>query len=114
MNLMKSYNERQRKERVNQELDRMLTEWMKCADIAILFTLHTEFGFGAERCRRFYLKMIEAHKEMRDRFQSGNDESHYWVMEKWLKDDGIDVAALQREAENISKQNKQKEKENDL
>ena len=96
MNLMKSYNERQRKERVNQELDR------------------TEFGFGAERCRRFYLKMIEAHKEMRDRFQSGNDESHYWVMEKWLKDDGIDVEALQREAENISKQNKQKEKENDL
>ena len=114
MNLMKSYNERQRKERVNQELDRMLTEWMKCADVAILFTLHTEFGFGAERCRRFYLKMIEAHKEMRDRFQSGNDESHYWVMEKWLKDDGIDVEALQREAENISKQNKQKEKENDL
>lgn len=97
MNLMKSYNKRQREQKANDMLD----TWMKKADTAILYTLHTEFGFGKERLRKFFVAMVRNHKDMTERFRSDGDDGHYWVMAKRLKDDGIDIDEFEKEVEKI-------------
>ena len=35
-------------------------------------------------------------------WQCKGDDSHYWVMEKRLKDAGIDIEALRKEADEIA------------
>lgn len=107
--LIKKYNERLIREARQKEADRILDDRLakKCEniDITILYTLHThpKFKKGAQLCREFYLAMIENHFNMCDKWQCDGDESHYWIMKKRLKDDGIDVDALIKEADEIEK-----------
>ena len=76
----------------------------KYYDITMLYTLHTIFGFGKERCRRFYLGMIKNYLGMLNQFQSDGDDSHFWVMESRLKADGIDVSEIVREGDELAKE----------
>lgn len=59
------------------------------ADLTIAYTLHTEYGFGKERLKKFFRLWHSNQFEMIEHFRSGDDEGEYWVMEKRLKDDGI-------------------------
>jgi hypothetical protein len=104
--LIKRYNRRMAQEATQREAhDIVRAQWSEqCrkADISILYALHNVFGFGAIRCRRFYHAMIENHFQMCEDFQCKGDDSHYWVMEKRLKDAGIDVDELRREADEMA------------
>ena len=104
-NMMKQHERRQRlKEAREEATELVLNTWddfCRRADITILYTLHTEFKFGKERCERFYRKLIQNQLSMIEQFRCGDDDSHYLVMEKRLKDAGIDVKALQAEADRL-------------
>jgi hypothetical protein len=105
--LIDRYNKRLIREAKQKEADRILDERLakKCenVDVTMLYTLHTVFGFGAERCRRFYFEMIDNHFNMCNRWQCDGDDSHYWIMKQRLKDDGIDVEAMIKEAQENAK-----------
>ena len=55
--------------------------------------------FGKVRLERIYWTIIKEFKRMVERYQYGNDDTHYFVMERELKELGVDVKALQAEAE---------------
>lgn len=55
--------------------------------------------YGAVRLIRLYWKGIKEFKRMVERYQYGNDDTHYFMMEQELKEIGVDVKALQAEAE---------------
>lgn len=104
---MKQLQRRKAKEEAREEAnDLVLKQWENFAtkaDIVILYTLHKEFGFGKERCERFYRKMIENQISMIEQYRTSkdDDDTHYWVMEERLKNANIDVKALQEEVERI-------------
>lgn len=108
--LYEKHKERVKKEEIQREAQRIVRElWsVQCrkADISIMYTLHTKpkDPYGKQRCRDFYLDMIRNHFRMCEDFQCQGDDSHYWVMEKRLKDDGIDIDELRREADEIAKE----------
>lgn len=56
-------------------------------------------AFGKERLERIYWTAIAEYQRMINRYQYGDDDTHYFVMEQELKDIGIDIKALQEEAE---------------
>lgn len=56
-------------------------------DTVMLFVLHSVFGFGAERTRRFYESYVESFKA----FYSDYEESTYDRMREDLKKYGIEV-----------------------
>jgi hypothetical protein len=96
---------REAKQREAHDIVRELwSEQCRKADISILYALHNVFGFGAVRCRRFYHAMIQNHFQMCEDFQCKGDDAHYWVMEKRLKDAGIDVDELRREADEMAEE----------
>ena len=101
--LTNRYLANQRKAEADKEAKNLvLQEWdkfCKKADISILYTLHEDFGFGKERLERFYRGWIRRHSAMVDNYQCEGDDSHYWVMEARLKAIGVDVDALENEAE---------------
>ena len=43
-------------------------------DLLTLVALHEEFGFGAERLRKFYSKMVVLHDEFKDRYMASDDK----------------------------------------
>lgn len=56
-------------------------------DTIMLFVLHSVFGFGAERARRFYESYVESFKA----FYSDYEEATYDRMREDLKKYGIEV-----------------------
>lgn len=94
MNCMKSYRERLKNQAIRNEIDKANDAWFKNVDFAIAYTLHNLFGFGAGRIKKFFKLCRATHKEMMERYRSDGDDSHYWVMEKRLKDGGIDVEKI--------------------
>ena len=54
---------------------------------------------GAQRMKRIYWTVIDEYKRMKNKFQFGKDDSHFFAMRQELKAVGIDVAELQAEAE---------------
>lgn len=71
------------------------------ADIAVIATLHYDFGFGKDRIMKFYTAMVKRHNEMKEKWQCGDDNSHYLIMLERLKYDGIDVEQLQKEVDEL-------------
>lgn len=55
--------------------------------------------FGKERMERAYWTIIGEFKQMLERFQYGKDDSHIYAMDQYLKRIGVDIKALQEEAE---------------
>lgn len=64
-------------------------------DILILHTLHTRFGFGAKRLRRFYEAFIKNYREMLRAYQM--DADVVWAADQDLKQIGVDVTAWNEE-----------------
>ncbi len=111
------YRERKAKENARRKIQdgvrEMWSDQCRKADISILYTLHTKSKdpYGKQRCREFYLDMIRNHFRMCEDFQCQGDDSHYWVMEKRLKDDGIDIDELRREADELAAELEQRSSE---
>lgn len=102
--LMRGFKKRQAKLQAERETDEMVAQaWAKfClkADIIILYTLRVVFKFGKVRLERFYWKMIELQMHMIGRYKSEKgDNFHYTAMKRELLNAGVDVDALQKEAE---------------
>lgn len=87
-------------------VDERITQRAKNYDIVWLYTLHTfpKTKKGKKVCREFYLEVVRNYLGMLNQFQSGGDDSHFWVMESRLKADGIDVDELIREADELAKE----------
>ena len=60
-------------------------------DATILWALHTEFGFGAERLRRFYDCVAESREALLRHYEMQND-AEFILLHK-LRDIGVDVRA---------------------
>ena len=68
-------------------IDRHLND----CDAIILYVLHTEFGFGKDRLRRYYDKYLELYKDMLAQYESFKD-ADYWCQDE-LRKIGVDVAS---------------------
>ena len=88
---------------VQDHINEQWQEQCRKVDISIIYTLHTVFGFGKERCERFYKALVENHFRMADNWQCEGDDSHYWIMQKRLYDAGIDIKAFQQWADEWEK-----------
>ncbi len=66
-----------------------------------LYTLHVVFGFGKERCERLYWAMIDNYIKITAKYNGSldDDDMEWYAMEKALLDIGIDLKALQAEAD---------------
>lgn len=86
------------------EADRLVLEanydLCRKMDLLWLYVLHEVCGFGKVRLLRVYWKMIEVYIQVMRKFRYGNDDSHWYAMEKHLREYvGVDVRALQDEAD---------------
>ncbi len=59
-------------------------------DAIILWVLHTEFGFGPERLRRFYDAFAPCVNELIKRYEL-DDDDQAWICTYKLKEYGIDL-----------------------
>lgn len=66
-----------------------------------LYTMHVMFGFGKKRLLRLYWAMIENYKKVMQRYNSmcDDDDMQWYVIERRLKEIGIDLKELQAEAD---------------
>jgi hypothetical protein len=105
---MQRFREKKAKEEGLKEAEAIVNECVakraKYYDVAMLYTLHTLFGFGKERLRRYYLGMVENYLGLMNQFQSNGDDSHFWIMEARLKADGIDVSEIVREGNKLAEE----------
>lgn len=67
-------------------------------DATILWTLHEGFGFGAERCKRFYNKVVECREDLLKRYDM-EDDAEFILIHK-LKEIGIDLREWEKELKN--------------
>lgn len=67
-------------------------------DSMILWILHTEFGFGAKRLRKFFDIFNQSLDDLLDRYTFEEDDQ-IWLCTYLLKRDGIDVEAWEKELE---------------
>ena len=50
-------------------------DWLsQHCDLLMLIALHEEFGFGAERLRKFYRKIVVLHDEFKNRYMASDDK----------------------------------------
>lgn len=64
-------------------------------DSMILYTLHSEFGFGKARLRKFFDKLRELYKEMGDKYCMPDDVPFICLTK--LKDIGVDLEEWESE-----------------
>lgn len=67
-------------------------------DTVILYTLHSVFGFGKKRLRRFYDGFVQGREELADYYEMPDDVP--FLCDRELKRIGVDVAAWNKEREN--------------
>ena len=69
-------------------------------DALWLYTMHITFGFGKKRLLRLYWAMIDNFEKVIKRYNRmcDNDDVEWFVINKRLKEIGIDVKELQEEA----------------
>lgn len=70
-------------------------------DTVAIYVLHTHFGFGEQRLRKFYDALFTERRAMQERYQyeDGDDLAEFAMFCK-LKDAGIDFKAMFEEHEN--------------
>lgn len=70
-------------------------------DTVSVYVLHTVFGFGETRLRRFYNALFAERKAMQERYEgSDSDDLAEFAMYCKLKDAGIDFKAMFEEHDN--------------
>ena len=94
---------------MNDEINRQIAEshskYLTEVDAMVLYTLHTELGFGKERLRRFWEALSINHKELIKRYEMPDDFP--WLCSYFLKQNlGIDIEEWDKEVfgeENVTK-----------
>ena len=69
-------------------------KYERSLDVFFIYCLHDVFGFGNNRIKRLYEKMLSIRNEMKARYKADEEENsndYLFAMEKQLKDCGIDV-----------------------
>lgn len=88
------------KKAMNMEIKRQLAEWdihhAREIDAMILYVLHTKFGFGEERLKRFYDGFSDSMHDLMNRYGDDTDDT-IWVCTEQLKDLGIDLEVWEHE-----------------
>jgi len=78
---------------MNIEINRQILEadakYSTDVDAMILWVLHSCFGFGKKRLRRFYDEFSAEHQRLRDYYEMQDDGA--WLCKHKLKDIGVDV-----------------------
>ena len=82
---------------INRQIVESEKKHMDDIDIIVLYVLHTRFGFGKSRLRKFYDAFREEYQSLVDYYQMPDDSE--WLAEYKLKADGIDVREWNRETE---------------
>ena len=84
-------------DRLVEEANDLLCQKM---DALWLYTMHVTFGFGKKRLTRLYWAMIDNFEKVIKRYNRmcDNDDVEWFVINKRLKEIGIDVKELQEEA----------------
>lgn len=82
-------------------IDEMNRNNEKEIDSMILYILHTEFGFGEKRLRRFYDRFSSGLRELGKRYQMETYEDRIWLCERALREAGIDISEWSEENEQI-------------
>ena len=67
-------------------------------DATILWVLHEQFGFGAQRLRTYYDAFHDRIKELVSRYEM-EDQDDIWLCTQMLKRIGVDVEAWHKESE---------------
>lgn len=70
-------------------------------DTAIAYVLHTEFGFGEQRIRRFLRAVVDAHVYTRERYGTRYQDGAYYQL---LRRDGIDMTKIEDELDEHAKE----------
>ncbi len=65
-------------------------------DAVFLWVLHQEFGFGKERLKKFYARLIPAMQKLADHYEM-DDEDQVWLCTYKLKEYGIDLEQWEKE-----------------
>lgn len=72
-------------------------EWLcEHCDLLTLVALHEEFGFGAERLKKLYAKMLTLHDDFKNKYISNDDtrleegRCDTYAMKQYLKRIGFD------------------------
>ena len=79
----------------------MLETSEKNIDVAILWMLHEQLGFGAKRLRRFFDTFNRIYEELVAHYDMADDLP--WVYDRKLKEIGVDVAEWRKETNDKSK-----------
>ena len=91
------------KKAMNLEIQRQLAEYDKKhateIDALILWVLHSEFGFGEKRLRRFYDRFNKAIAELLERYVMEENDK-VWLCTYLLKQYGINLEKWREEGEN--------------
>ena len=93
---MKSLNQQMRKKLFRQTVGDEVMKAAEIYDLTMLWTLHTDFGFGAVRLKRFYADFCKNYRYMRDRYYCEGDEELFgsrtdaYVIKERLKEIGFD------------------------
>src|SRR5574344_211392 len=78
---------------MNIEINRQILEadakYSTDVDAMILWVLHSCFGFGKKRLRRFYDEFSAEHQRLREYYEMPDDSA--WLCKHKLKDIGVDV-----------------------
>lgn len=61
--------------------------------IQILYLLHTDYGFGNERLKKFADKLKQMQIDLEDKYEMGGDCT-WWLCEQKLKESGINVEEI--------------------
>ncbi len=118
MNAYKLQKKRQEEQTITQLVEDAMTKYVEHADLIALMVLHEEFGFGAERLKRFYAQiapMFERYKF----YMSDGDKTKFgevyrktgevierddtWVLKRDLKEIGFDYDKIVDELVNEKK-----------
>lgn len=94
------------KTRLEQEVRKQVMieneKYERSLDVFFIYCLHDVFGFGNNRIKRLYEKMLAIRNEMKARYKADEEENssdYLFAMEKQLKDCGIDVDEILKEVE---------------
>ena len=76
-------------------------EFCRKMDGLWLYALHRVFGFGKQRAERLYFAMVEEYINITKRYNGtlDDDDMEWYAIERYLLDHGIDIKALQDEAD---------------
>ena len=68
-------------------------------DAMVLYILHSEFGFGPKRLKRFYDSFSTGLRELGERYQMNEYDDRLWLCQTKLKEAGIDISEWKEKKE---------------